>query len=148
MHKQKIYCLQTELMLEIAVFHSDAEMCIEQKPALIVEQGSQLGLNSKFQTEKLQYFLFVHTDMKLLQQKHADNSSVSCLRFCVSEYCWILILPAILDKVQTKIVQGTAGIDFAVVVCDLVTELHDLTLAAAHSKLVICSCSAERSALQ
>lgn len=147
MHKWKSYCLQTELMLEIACFHSDTEMCIEQEPALIVEQGSQLRLNSEFQTEKLQCFLFVHTDMKLQQQKHADNSSVSCLRFCVSEYCWILIQPAILDKQQTKIVQGTAGIDFAVV-CDWGTELPDLTLAAALSKLVTCSCSAERSALQ
>lgn len=97
MHKYKT-CLQTELMLAIAVFHSDIEVCIDWKPALILEQGSQLRLNSEFQTEKLQYFLFVHIDIKLQQQKHADNSSVSCLRFCVSEYCWILILPAILDK--------------------------------------------------
>lgn len=74
-------------MLEIAVFYSGTDMCVEWKPALIVEQGSQLRLNGEFQTEKLQYFLFVHTDMKLEQQKHADNSSVSCLRFCVSEYC-------------------------------------------------------------
>lgn len=98
MHKYKTYCLQTGLMLAIAVFCSDTEVCVERKPALIVEEGSQLRLNSEFQTEKLQYFLFVHTDMKLQQQKHADNPSVSCLRFCVSEYCWILILPAILDK--------------------------------------------------
>lgn len=110
---------------------------------MIAEQGNQLRLNSEFETEKLQYFLFVHMDMKLEQQKLADNSSVSCLRFCVGEYCWILILPAILDKQETKIVQGTAGIDFAVV-CDLVTELHDLPLAAAHSKLVTCSYSAEK----
>ncbi|XP_010134686.1 PREDICTED: ephrin type-A receptor 6-like, partial [Buceros rhinoceros silvestris] len=55
-------------------------------------------------------------DRKFQKQKHDGYSDVSRFRFCVSVYCQIFILPAIVDKQLTKIVKRSPVIDFVIVV--------------------------------